>query len=79
MLTIRKRDASDKAGADASQPQIAVAERDGVLACVFSGNWTTRRVGEVDAEMRKVEKRNGFKTLALDLPRSGAWIPPAPG
>ncbi|MGO4561536.1 ABC transporter permease [Rhizobiales bacterium 3FA27D7] len=80
MLTIRKRDASDKAGADESQPQIAVAERDGVLACVFSGNWTTRRVGEVDAEMRKVEKRNGFKTLALDLSKigrmdtAGAWL-----
>ncbi|PWK69861.1 ABC transporter permease [Aminobacter sp. AP02] len=81
MFTIGKREASGGAadGQD-HQPQIAVAEREGVLACVFTGIWTTRTVALVDAEMRKIEARKGHATLALDLSNiekmdtAGAWV-----
>lgn len=81
MLTIGKREASGGAAGDGNhRPQVAVAERDGVLACVFTGIWTTRTVAFVDAEMRKIEARTGFRALALDLAAiekmdtAGAWI-----
>ncbi len=81
MLTIGKREASGGAAGDSNhRPQVAVAERDGVLACVFSGIWTTRTVALVDADMRKIEARSGFRTLALDLSgidkmdTAGAWV-----
>lgn len=81
MLTIGKREASGGAAGDSNhRPQVAVAERDGVLACVFTGIWTTRTVAFVDAEMRKIEARTGFQALALDLAgiekmdTAGAWI-----
>jgi phospholipid/cholesterol/gamma-HCH transport system permease protein len=81
MLTIRKRDASGTAGAQAENlPRIAVGEEDGVLGCALSGVWTTRTVADVDSEMRRIEKRSGFKVLAIDLSRiekmdtAGAWL-----
>ncbi|MEJ6784659.1 MlaE family ABC transporter permease [Aminobacter sp. Piv2-1] len=81
MLTIGKREASGGAAGDSKhRPQVAVAERNGVLACVFTGIWTTRTVAFVDAEMRKIEARTGFQALALDLAgiekmdTAGAWI-----
>ncbi|AWC23812.1 ABC transporter permease [Aminobacter sp. P9b] len=81
MLTIGKREASGGAadGRD-HRPQVAVAEREGVLACVFTGIWTTRTVALVDAEMRTLEARKGFVALALDLSgiekmdTAGAWV-----
>lgn len=81
MLTIGKREASGGAadGQD-HRPQVAVAEREGVLACVFTGIWTTRTVALVDAEMRTLEARKGFQALALDLSgiekmdTAGAWV-----
>ncbi|RVD70539.1 ABC transporter permease [Mesorhizobium sp. M4A.F.Ca.ET.029.04.2.1] len=81
MLTIRKRDASGTAAKEPNgQPRIAVGEEGGVLGCAFSGSWTTRTVALVDAEMRKIEKRSGVKSLALDLSQiekmdtAGAWL-----
>lgn len=81
MLTIGKREASGGAADGQNhRPQVAVAEHENVLACVFSGIWTTRTVALVDAEMRKIEARNGFATLALDLSgiekidTAGAWV-----
>lgn len=80
MLTIGKRDASDKAAAAAVEPRVVVSESDGTLVCAFHGNWTTRRVAQVDAEMRKLEKRNDFKVLSLDfsgvarVDTAGAWL-----
>jgi phospholipid/cholesterol/gamma-HCH transport system permease protein len=80
MLTIGKRDASKTSSAANHQPRIAVGEEDGVLGCAFSGVWTTRTIASVDAEMRKLEKRGGFRTLALDLSNidkidtAGAWL-----
>jgi phospholipid/cholesterol/gamma-HCH transport system permease protein len=81
MLTIRKRYASGKTAKEADhQPRVTVGEEGGVLGCAFSGNWTTRTVTLVDAEMRKIEKRSGFQTLALDLSHiekmdtAGAWL-----
>ena len=51
-----------------------------MLGCAFSGIWTTRTVAMIDDDMREIEKRNGFKTLALDLSNiekldtAGAWL-----
>ncbi|WP_421912880.1 ABC transporter permease [Mesorhizobium sp.] len=81
MLTIGKRDASGTTAKEADhQPCVAVGDEGGVLGCAFSGIWTTRTVALIDAEMRKIEKRSGFKTLALDLSKiekidtAGAWL-----
>ncbi|OHV88515.1 ABC transporter permease [Mesorhizobium sp. ORS 3428] len=81
MLTNRKRDASRTPAGDTShQPRIDVGEEDGVLSCVFSGVWTTRTVALVDADMRKIEKRDSAKRLSLDLSHiekmdtAGAWL-----
>jgi phospholipid/cholesterol/gamma-HCH transport system permease protein len=57
-----------------------VGEEDGILGCAFSGIWTTRTVAHIDAEMRRIEEMQGFKTLALDLSNiekidtAGAWL-----
>ncbi|MER8983821.1 ABC transporter permease [Mesorhizobium sp. M0843] len=81
MLTIGKRDASGNAAKEADhQPRVAVGEEGGVLGCAFSGIWTTTTVALIDAEMRKIEQRKGFQTLALDLSHiekmdtAGAWL-----
>ena len=81
MLTIGKRDASGNAAKEADhQPRVAVGEEGGVLGCAFSGIWTTSTVALIDAEMRKIEQRKGFQTLALDLSHiekidtAGAWL-----
>lgn len=81
MLTIGKRDASGNAAKEADhQPRVAVGEEGGVLGCAFSGIWTTTTVAHIDAEMRKIEHRKGFQTLALDLSHiekidtAGAWL-----
>ncbi|RUY12206.1 STAS domain-containing protein, partial [Mesorhizobium sp. M7A.F.Ca.US.005.03.2.1] len=81
MLTIGKRDASGTTAGEADhEPRVAIGEEDGVLGCAFSGIWTTRTVALVDADMRKIEKRSGFKTLALDVSKiekmdtAGAWL-----
>ncbi|MER9506471.1 ABC transporter permease [Mesorhizobium sp. M0579] len=81
MLTIGKRDASGNAAKEADhQPRVAVGGEGGVLGCAFSGIWTTTTVALIDAEMRKIEQRKGFQTLALDLSHiekmdtAGAWL-----
>ncbi len=81
MLTIGKRDASSKGLAqDDLAPRVAAGEEGDLLGCAFSGNWTTRRVAAVDAQMREIERRGGFKKLALDFSKvgrmdtAGAWL-----
>ncbi len=81
MLTIGKRDASSKGVAqDDLAPRVAAGEEGDLLGCAFSGNWTTRRVAAVDAQMREIERRGGFKKLALDFSKvgrmdtAGAWL-----
>lgn len=80
MLTIRKRDASDNAATASLEPRVVVSESDGTLGCAFHGNWTTRRVAQVDADMRQLEKRNDFRSLSLDfssiarMDTAGAWL-----
>jgi len=79
MLTIGKPDASGEAP-DRRRARIAVGEEGDVLGCALAGTWTTRTVADVDADMRDIEKRSGFKTLALDLSgiekidTAGAWL-----
>ncbi|MBN9242716.1 MAG: ABC transporter permease [Mesorhizobium sp.] len=79
MLTIGDQDAS--AGVPAGgPPRVAVGEEGEVLGCALAGTWTTRTIADIDAEMRKIEKRSGYKTLALDLSKidkidtAGAWL-----
>lgn len=80
MLTLGKRDKGPASPDSEHLPQIAVGEEDGVLGCAFSGIWTTRTVAMVDSDMREIENKSGFKTLALDLSKiekldtAGAWL-----
>jgi phospholipid/cholesterol/gamma-HCH transport system permease protein len=81
MLTIGKRDASKSGIAAANRrPRIAVAQEGDVLGCALSGTWTTRTIALIDADMRELERRSGFRTLALDLSgidkidTAGAWL-----
>ncbi|PLP57465.1 organic solvent ABC transporter permease [Mesorhizobium loti] len=80
MLTIRKRDASDKAEAASLEPRVVVSEQGDRIAYAFFGNWTTRRVAQVDAEMRLLEKRSDFRAMSLDfsgierMDTAGAWL-----
>lgn len=79
MLTIGNEDASGEAPAG-GRPRIAVEQEGDVLGCALAGTWTTRTVADVDADMRAIEKRSGFRTLALDLSgiekidTAGAWL-----
>jgi phospholipid/cholesterol/gamma-HCH transport system permease protein len=47
---------------------------------VLSGNWTTRRVAPLDADVRRLEKDNEIKRLSVDLQgvgridTAGAWL-----
>ena len=81
MLTIGKRDASSKSAAqDARQPRVVTGREGDLLGCAFSGNWITRRVAAVDADMRSIERQGDFKRLALDfsnvgkMDTAGAWL-----
>ncbi|CAM5407811.1 phospholipid/cholesterol/gamma-HCH transport system permease protein [Aquamicrobium terrae] len=81
MLTIGKRDASSKSAAqDARQPRVVTGREDDLLGCALSGNWITRRVAAVDADMRSIERQGDFKRLALDfsnvgkMDTAGAWL-----
>jgi phospholipid/cholesterol/gamma-HCH transport system permease protein len=79
MLTIGKSDASGETPIG-RRARLAVGEDGDVLGCALAGTWTTRTVADVDADMRAIEKRSGFKTLALDLSgiekidTAGAWL-----
>jgi phospholipid/cholesterol/gamma-HCH transport system permease protein len=79
MLTIGDQEASGRARGY-QPPRVAVEQEGEVLGCAFAGTWTTRTVAEIDAEMRSIEKRSGFKILALDLSQidkidtAGAWV-----
>ena len=81
MLISRRRDASkaETAGADLT-PRIALAELDGAHQATLTGNWTTRRVGDVDTVLRQMENNNSIKGLRVDLTgvgridTAGAWL-----
>jgi phospholipid/cholesterol/gamma-HCH transport system permease protein len=81
MLINRRHDASQApaAGPDL-MPHIQLDERDGMHRVALSGNWTTRRVGDIDGEVRQIEKNNSIKRLSIDLSRvgridtAGAWL-----
>src|SRR5262245_53764066 len=81
MLITRRTDASRAAATGAElNPRIAMDERDGVRSAVLAGNWTTRRVADVDAQLRKIEEDNKVKKLTIDLKgvgridTAGAWL-----
>lgn len=62
------------------EPRVETADEGGKLVCRLSGNWTTRRVGSVDAEMRAIPARKGLRSLVVDisgvgrLDTAGAWL-----
>ena len=81
MLTIGRREASSKSAApDARQPRVAAHSEGDMLGCAFFGNWITRRVAAVDADMRRIEEQGGFRHLTLDfsnvgkMDTAGAWL-----
>ncbi len=61
------------------QPQIEVREDADRLVCALSGNWTTRRVYQIDDAMRALEQR-GAREVVLDvagigrIDTAGAWL-----
>ena len=61
-------------------PRVEMREEAGELVCRLAGNWTTRRVALVDKAMRAIPKRNGFRSLVVDLSEvgridtAGAWL-----
>ncbi|MBA3448198.1 MAG: ABC transporter permease, partial [Pseudaminobacter sp.] len=78
MLTNARKEAS--ASAADHGPFIAEAEEGAVLTCALSGIWTTRTIAPIDAAMRKIERREGFSSLVVDLSEiekmdtAGAWL-----
>src|SRR6476646_2651249 len=80
MLISRSSNASRAPSEAHLTPRMEVEKGDGGARVVLAGNWTTRRVAHVDADMRKLEKDNGIKTLHVDLQgigrmdTAGAWL-----
>jgi phospholipid/cholesterol/gamma-HCH transport system permease protein len=80
MLTTRRRDATRAPAGPDLTPRIAVEEGDGLHRAVLTGNWTTRRVGDVDAQLRDLENGKEIKKLQIDLngvgriDTAGAWL-----
>jgi phospholipid/cholesterol/gamma-HCH transport system permease protein len=76
MLINAKRDAKT---ADALDPRVETSEEGDQLVRRLTGNWTTRRVAAVDAEMRDIPGGR-FKALVIDitdigrLDTAGAWL-----
>jgi phospholipid/cholesterol/gamma-HCH transport system permease protein len=63
-----------------NHPKIEVREDGATLICIFSGNWTTRRVHSVDHDVRALETRRNVKVLTIDvsgiqrIDTAGAWL-----
>jgi phospholipid/cholesterol/gamma-HCH transport system permease protein len=78
MLTKASSEASG--AADPDQPRITARQQDGRSVYALTGNWTTRTVASVDADMRKIESQAGGAAIALDLSgigrmdTAGAWL-----
>ncbi len=75
------RKAPIPAGKNASTPVVWCGEvEEHKLACKLSGDWVTRRVANVDRDMRMLEGRSDFSHLELDLSglrhidTAGAWL-----
>jgi phospholipid/cholesterol/gamma-HCH transport system permease protein len=75
MLTTAKKDASHK-----NAPRIDIDRDGGALVCRLSGVWASRSVGNMDGEMRKLDKEPGVRLLEIDLSgaerfdTAGAWM-----
>ena len=71
---------ASSAKTDPAHPRIETREEGGDVIATLSGNWTTRRINAVDAEMRALEKRVSGKRMVVDLSgvgridTSGAWL-----
>src|SRR3954454_23123714 len=80
MLISRPSNASRPAPDAHLTPRMEVERRDGEARVVLAGNWTTRRVAHVDADIRKLENDNGINRLSVDLQgigridTAGAWL-----
>jgi len=61
-------------------PRVIALEQGGAADYALAGEWTTRTVASIDAEMRKLEARRGHEPLSLDLSQvekidtAGAWL-----
>lgn len=76
MLGMKAREASD----DPSLPHLSVREEDGVTICQLTGNWTTRTIGRVDADMRRLASEQSDRPMQIDISgvermdTAGAWV-----
>lgn len=81
MLINAKRESPESADQAALvEPRLEMTEEGSSLVCRLLGNWTTRRVGAVDAQMRAISARKGLRSLVVDISAvgrmdtAGAWL-----
>ncbi|MCV0398125.1 MAG: ABC transporter permease [Rhizobiaceae bacterium] len=79
MLTKDEAEASGAGNGGNTAPRLDAQERDGQLMLALSGDWTTRTVSTVDAELRRLaeERRGGVHVDLSRLGRidtAGAWL-----
>ncbi|MEZ5781354.1 MAG: ABC transporter permease [Rhizobiaceae bacterium] len=73
MLSKAVRDTSSEV------PQVSLSDAADAVLVTLSGDWTTRSIGMVDQEMRKIESSNG-RAMTIDLSAvermdtAGAWV-----
>jgi len=66
--------------AQENPPRVIALEHGGGADYALAGEWTTRTIASVDAEMRRLERGRGMEPLVLDLSRiekidtAGAWV-----
>jgi phospholipid/cholesterol/gamma-HCH transport system permease protein len=78
MLNEAVLDASAKT--NDSVPMLVKQRDGGKLVLALSGDWTTRTVGQVDAEMRALERETGLLAVDIDvgavsaMDTAGAWV-----
>ena len=81
MLINAKRKAGTASGETPNlDPRVESSVEGDVMTCRLAGNWTTRRVAEVDKAMRAIPGHNGYHTLVVDISEvgrmdtAGAWL-----
>lgn len=77
MLINAKRPTRTSDGLD---PKVETTEEGDALVCRLTGNWTTRRVQNVDKDMRALVSRGNHRSMVVDISQigrldtAGAWL-----
>ena len=80
MLTKARTQASQSGDVVGQNPHIGVSRGAGRLNIALAGDWNSRSVGLIDAEMRDLEAPSEARTVRVDLSKmtsldtAGAWI-----